>query len=310
MSAEMRRRTLPGTELSVSELSLGTVELGLDYGIPSERTRQPSIEEAERLLHGALDLGINHIDTARIYGESEEIIGATLASRRNEFFLTTKVAVPDNPEATAGEFFDAFAGSVDTSLRLLRTAVVDVLMLHSASLETICRGRAAEALVRLRERGFCRFTGASVYGNAAALAAIQSGAFQCLQVAHSILDRRPESEVFPEAARAGVGIIARSVLLKGALTWRYRDLPDRLDALRRAVASLEAGIDLLPQLAYRYVLSQTPPHSVLVGPSNLAELEEVVGFPDCPRMSDSELSFYRSQPTLSESMLNPACWAI
>ena len=74
--------------MNVSQISLGTVEIGMDYGIASPR---PDEKEAVRLLHRALDLGINFIDTARVYGESEAIIGRAIAERRKEFVLVSKV---------------------------------------------------------------------------------------------------------------------------------------------------------------------------------------------------------------------------
>src|SRR5579872_5720532 len=88
----MRNRILGRTGLAISELSLGTVELGLAYGIaaPGE-TLKPGEQQAAALLHTALDRGINLIDTARAYGESERIIGRVLKSRRREFVLLSKV---------------------------------------------------------------------------------------------------------------------------------------------------------------------------------------------------------------------------
>ena len=89
----MNYRRLGRTGLRVSEIGLGTVELGLDYGVPvaGEHLRPPE-EHAARLLNRALDLGVNFIDTARAYGASEEIIGRALKGRRNEYILASKLA--------------------------------------------------------------------------------------------------------------------------------------------------------------------------------------------------------------------------
>lgn len=89
----MNYRRLGRTNLQVSEISLGTVELGMDYGIPVQgEQRRPSEADAARTLNCALDLGVNLIDTARAYGNSEAIIGRALKSRRNEYILATKIA--------------------------------------------------------------------------------------------------------------------------------------------------------------------------------------------------------------------------
>src|SRR5260370_13235714 len=91
-SPDMQRRILGRTRISASEISLGTVELGIDYGIAAGgEILRPAADEAARLLHRALDLGINLIDTARAYGESEDIIGRALEARRSEFHLVSKV---------------------------------------------------------------------------------------------------------------------------------------------------------------------------------------------------------------------------
>src|SRR5260221_3170689 len=88
----MRTRRLGRTNFAVSEISLGTVEIGMDYGIRTAGDDAcPDPVQATRLLNHALDLGINYIDTARVYGEAEAVIGSALKSRRGEFFLASKV---------------------------------------------------------------------------------------------------------------------------------------------------------------------------------------------------------------------------
>ena len=167
----MKRRKLGRTGLEISGIGLGTVELGLDYHLPGTRGERPSAREAERILYGALDCGINFIDTARGYGTSEEVIGAVLADRRKEYVLASKVNAADVLE------------SIGESLRALRTDWIDVMFLHQASLDVLRRGEAVEGLVRAREAGMIRYMGASTYGPDEAFAAIADGRFDCLQIA-------------------------------------------------------------------------------------------------------------------------------
>jgi len=307
----MRFRTLGKTGLRVSEISLGTVEIGIDYGLSANGpAARPSEAEAFLLLHRALNLGINFIDTARAYGDSEAIIGRSLKERRTDFVVCSKVQVqPIQPfDALRRNMID----SVETSLRLLSTDFVDIMMIHSASAEVVACEEITTVLGELRNQGRLRWIGVSVYSEGAALAAIHSGRYDCVQVAYNALDRGVESSVLGEAERANVGIVARSVLLKGVLTDRYRYLPHHLDALQTAARELEqvaseAGVSL-PELAYRYVLSRPVPHSALVGASNLEELESAVRFVDAGPLPSEAIARIRKVKVSNEELLNPSKW--
>ena len=336
----MRFRTLGRTELPVSEISLGTVEIGMDYGIQENGTAQkPDEREAVLLLNRALDLGVNLIDTARAYGQSEEIIGRALMGRRREYFLCSKVL------AKRGTVKQDVVDSLEQSLRLLKTDVIDIYMIHSATLDVIEDGGVADILNELRESGKFRFTGASIYGEDAALAAIASGsfeghaqdgrgikhpaegasefpsslaarsralcAFDCLQIAHSALDRRPEARVLAAAQQANIGLMARSVLLKGVLTPRYHHLPETLSPLKDAARKLESLCDMpLPELAYRYVLSRAQPHTALVGASGIHELEAAVLFAEKGPLPEDLIAKVQAVQLADETLLNPATWPV
>jgi aryl-alcohol dehydrogenase-like predicted oxidoreductase len=308
----MRFRTLGRTGLSVSEISLGTVEIGMDYGIAKNGTaHRPDEDQAALLLHRALDLGVNLIDTARAYGQSEEIIGRVLSSRRKEFMVCSKVLARQHEELSPTERRRHVIESLDNSLRLLRTDVIDIFMIHSAAFDVIQDGEMADILNDLRSSGKFRWTGASVYGDDSALAAIASGSFDCLQIAYSALDRRPEVGVLRAAEQADIGLIARSVLLKGALTPRYRDLPEALNELKSAVLTTVSLSDLaLPELAYRYVLTGSLPHTALVGASSVGELESAVHYSENGPLPADLIERVRSINITDETLLNPGTWQV
>jgi len=284
----MTRRLLGRTGLMVSPISLGTVELGLDYGLPGSNSR-PTPAEAERLIHYALDRGINHLDTARAYGDSEALIGQALGHRRHQVILTTKVAV--NPLT--------FTESLETSLRLLRTDYVDILMLHATPEDSLTNPAIIDPLLTLQAKGYFHHLGASIYGPFAAHTALESGLFSCLQIAYSPLDRRLET-LFPQADR--IGLIARSVLLKGALTHRYRDLPPTYSELQSAIAPLNLLGLPLPELAYRYVLN-SPIATALAGTAHLAELDQILRYAEL-----EPLPFHLPPTHLPDHWLNPGLW--
>ena len=289
----------------VSRIGLGTVALGLDYGIPTPGSRlRPEPRDAARLLQSALDMGVSLIDTAPSYGESEELIGTAIGHRRHEFVLATKVT----PSAREP---DRIRKSVHASLRALRTDVLDLVQLHCSPTDKEPDVPTTEALLELKRCGQIRYLGASVYG-AAGDVAMASGHFDCLQVAYSALDRRIEAELLPYAEQKGIGILARSVLLKGALTDRVHVLPDELEPLRKAVKELErlAGgeVECLPELAYRFALSNSAIDSVLAGVTSIHELEQALVWAARGALSHELLNAIRATSSLSEQLLTPAFW--
>jgi len=235
----MNTRRLGRTGLRVSEIGLGTVELGLDYGVQvaGEHLRPPE-EDAARLLNRALDLGVNFIDTARAYGVSEEVMGRALKSRRREYILATKLAAIPEAGQSDRELADQVKTSIETSLRALQTDVIDLLQTHHTPVEVVKAGRVAEAMKEAQAAGHVRFIGASTYGEPAALAVLEDGRFDTLQIAYSALDRTLEDQVLPLAQQKDIGIVVRSVLLRGVLTRRYTLIPPALDDLKAATGQL------------------------------------------------------------------------
>lgn len=275
----MQHRRLGNTDLYASEIALGTVELGLNYGIAADgRHRKPEEVDAVRLLNEAVDMGVNLIDTARAYGDSEEIIGKALMHRRSEVLLATKISPLTGDDLQGPNLHSRVQDSLETSLRMLQTEYVDLLMIHSVTTETIGSCDAlVEMLQQFRQKGYARYVGASVYGTAAEETLLCSG-LQCLQIAYSALDRRSETITLPTAMRRGVGIVLRSVLLRGAITPLYRSLPASLAPLAEAVVQLEGLADAagmsLPELAFRYVLSADA--VALCGTSRITELQTAI----------------------------------
>lgn len=299
----MRRKRWGRTNLEVSELSLGTVELGLDYGIGHGEHR-PSEREAGELLHFALDRGINLIDTARAYGDAERVIGQALKDRRGEYVLVSKaLPMPEEPSKVRSQ--------VEESLTQLQTDRVDVMMVHCRANQTLPDDGTLEVLELLRQQGKILFLGASVYGPEAAIAAVNCGWFDCIQVGYSALDRRIETGALALAAVKDIGVLARSVLLKGALSERYLLLPEALDSLKRSIAQLAAiagSVSRLPELAYRYVFSRPVPQSALIGTACRNEIEECIRYLERGPLSPDEIQAVQQVQVEEERWLNPGNW--
>lgn len=301
------------TGLYVSEIALGTVKLGMRYGIPMDEADAPPDEfAAASLLNDALDAGVNMIDTARTYGKSEGVIGRALKTRRSEFILASKVVSGYGENLTSAEIQERVRKSVYASLYELQTDVVDLMQIHCSPQENNVSESVIEELLRLRRGGSIRFIGASVYGDEAALQAIRGGVCDCVQVPYSVLDRSPESAVLPAAQKKGIGILIRSVLLKGALTPRYTFLPDEMAPLKSAVQRIERqfvkrGCDLV-EGAYRYVLDHPAISSALVGASNITELRQAIAVADAEPLPATLRESLQQINIAERRWLNPGLW--
>lgn len=207
----MEHRPLGATGVAVPLLGLGAGALG--SGDLAE-------EEVSRLLHGALDLGISLIDTAPSYGASEDRIGRHLAGRREEVVLSTKVGygVPGVPDWTG----EAIVAGVDLALRRLRTDRIDIVHLHSCPLDVLRRDDVLDGVRRIGGSGKVRV--AAYSGEEEALDfAIRCGLFGSVQTSVNACDQRALRRALPEAAKRGIGVIAKRVLANAP--WRGQPPP-------------------------------------------------------------------------------------
>jgi aryl-alcohol dehydrogenase-like predicted oxidoreductase len=302
-------RPLGKSGLSVSTLALGTVSLGVDYGIEAPGSfGRPDENEAARLLLRAADAGINLFDTAPAYGASESLLGKTL-SGKTECLFATKVSVPENDARVRPLIHE----SLEKSLRHLRRETLDIVQIHNATVPMLARGEAVEALLAAKRQGKIRLLGASVYTEEEALAVILCGVFDVLQVAYNLLDQRMARRVFPAAAGAGIALILRSAFLKGALTEKARWLPEELSDLKSAVEELKQSSggswEGLTALALRFCLSAPEAASVLVGARTVAELEQALKIADEGPVAREAL-FRSSQRSFNDGWLNPSNWNV
>jgi aryl-alcohol dehydrogenase-like predicted oxidoreductase len=198
--------------MAVSVLGFGGSEIG--YQAVSART-------VARLLGSALDSGLNVIDTAECYDESETLIARAIGSRRRDYYLFTKCG---HAGGWAREDWRpaALARSIERSLRRLGTDYLDLIQLHSCSLAELRRGDAIAALERAREQGHARYIGYSGDGDAARYA-VECGRFDTLQTSVSIADQEAIELTLPLAQRREMGVIAKRPLANVA--WRYARKP-------------------------------------------------------------------------------------
>lgn len=315
----MDYRRLGRTGLTVSALALGTVELGIEYGIPLPgEGGRPSDSDGIRIVHASLDGGITYIDTARAYGESERVLGLALADRRDRVVLATKAHSQrsDGTTPVGDELARLLLAQLDESLGQLGTDWVDIWQIHNVDGALLAQAETVAGVFdSARRAGKIRWSGGSFYGARLPLAALQTDIFDLFQVTYSVLDQRLADHFFAVAQARDVGVVVRSVLLKGALTERAEHLPAHLQPLiersRRFRGSVTgAGIGCSPaQAAVAFALANPAIHSVLVGVRRLAEVTDALqaaqlGLP--PQLLD-ELRGLRLD---DEELLNPGTWGI
>jgi aryl-alcohol dehydrogenase-like predicted oxidoreductase len=285
----MERRRLGRTDMLVSVLGFGGSEIG--YQRASGRT-------VARLLGSALDAGLNVIDTAECYEESEELIGKAVSGRRAECYLLTKCGhVRGYGDADWRPA--SLLKSIERSLRRLATDRLDLIQLHSCSLEQLKKGDVIAALERARERGWARFIGYSGDGEAARYA-IECGRFDTLQTSVSIADQEALTLTLPLARERGLGVIAKRPIANAA--WRYARKPaepyyqpywTRLRALdypflRGAAASAVST-------ALRFTLSAPGVHTAIVGTTKPDRWKENAALLDAGPLSPGETERIRAR---------------
>lgn len=268
----MEQRRLGRTDLVAGVLGFGGSEIG--YQGASHRT-------VAQLLGRALDAGLNVIDTAECYADSEALIGRAIAARRADVYLFTKCGHagrwgrPDWRPA-------ALLASIERSLRRLRTDHVDLVQLHSCSLAVLERGDAILALEQARRRGWARHIGYSGDG-AAARYAVECGRFDTVQTSVSIADQEAIDLTLPPARRREMGVIAKRPLANAA--WRYARRPSEpyYQTYWSRLRALDYDFlrsDDAAATALRFTLSVPGVHTAIVGttrpdrwPHNAASLQ-------------------------------------
>jgi aryl-alcohol dehydrogenase-like predicted oxidoreductase len=292
----VKYRTLGRTGIQVSPYALGAMMFGAAIGNPDH-------DESVRIIHKALDAGINFIDTAERYsdGESEEVVGKALAGRRDRVVVATKVRsfdMPDGDDPNSGGNSRRFIMSaVEGSLRRLRTDYIDLFQIHRPDPRTDIE-ETLSALTDLVRSGKVRAIGSSAMPASdiveAQWAARQRGLerFHTEQPNYSILDRGIESEVLPVAQRHGMGTLVWSPLAKGMLTGRVRkgqetDLrraarftsihdEQRLDAVERLIPLAEKAGLRLTHLAMAFAIAHPGVTSAILGPRTMEQFDDLI----------------------------------
>ena len=312
MVTTMEYREITRADLRVSRITLGTVELGMEYGIGAPgKVNRPQTAEAEAIIRTAMENGINLFDTAPAYGESEAFVGIALRKAGNtDVHIATKVG-PFGDNAISA---DTVRQSLERSLRNLNRERLDLVQIHNATARQLFDSPLMDILVQARDQGKIGAIGASVYGEEAALASLTHPDIATLQIAYNLLDQRMAERVLPVAKERGIAVLGRSVLLKGVLTGRRQHLPAHLDKLRgfaETAADWAKGHALtLPEAALRFCLADDALSSVLIGISSLQELNTALEMAGKGPLQTDQCAEACKLAVSDETLIDPRFWGI
>lgn len=289
----MKRNTLGMSDLSVSEIGFGCMSIGTEENA------------ASLLLHEALDLGINLLDTADLYdsGRNEELVGKAIKGRRSEVVLATKVGnrrVPGQ-EGLAWDASKAYIlSAVKDSLRRLGTDYIDLYQLHGGTLDDPIDD-TIEAFEQLKREGVIRYYGISSIRPNVIREYVSRSNIVSVMSQYSILDRRPEEDVLPLLRSKGISVLARGPVASGMLadsgdgklSKGYLGYGE--EELRRFRAGLRSAVDRpLAEAALRYPLAAAAVGCVIAGASTPEQLRANVAAIAQAPLSAQELAGIRS----------------
>jgi len=263
----MDKRDFGKTGLKVTPVGFGAAELGNSIDDP---------DQATKLLHAVLDAGINVLDTAHCYHDSEVKIGNAIADRREEYVLVTKCG-HNRGELEAEEWSaDIVTESVERSLKRLKTDHLDVVLLHSCDKKKLADGHMLQALQKLKDAGKTRTIGYSGDGRDAE-EAVEMDLFDVLETSVNVVDQQGIDRYLPIAEGRGLGVLAKRPIANGC--WRGEEafegfyseyVQPYLDRMKEmGLSPGKVGFDgEWAEMALRFTLFQIGVSTAIVGSTN------------------------------------------
>jgi aryl-alcohol dehydrogenase-like predicted oxidoreductase len=312
LQQSIKKQPFGATGMDVGMLGFGGAEIGFEGA--SDHT-------VDALLGTALEVGINVIDTAAMYADSEEKIGRALRGRRDKFLLFTKCGRFLQPRLNPTGFFlrsywklrhaigfadrlesldwhpRALEWNIEQSLRRLKTDCIDLIQLHSCSAETLRHGEVIEVLLRVRKAGKARHIGYSGDGEAARYA-IECGYFEALQISINVADQEPLDLNLPLAVKHGIGVIAKRPIANGL--WGSSQRPDSPASQTYWDRLQELQYDFLRgerafETALRFTLSVPGVHTAIEGTTSEAHLKRNIESASAGCLTQDEFDVIRAR---------------
>ena len=298
--------------LNMSIFSLGTVQLGVDYGVVG-KTEKPSEEYAHRILSAAMENGVNMLDTANNYGDSDRVIGSWLKTLKGEKpIIVTKIGPFDHSSEEA--LRADIRTQAEKCLETLGVDVVDIMMAHNYSDYEKAPEVIKEEFARIKEKGIARLTAISVYSDNDYHDIARAG-FDAVQIPLNIFDQERILDGGIKAmADAGMAIFTRSVFLQGLVFMDPEKLLPNMSFLKDTLVkfrSLAKELDMAPEvLAVSYVLSVEGVSSVVLGCQTPEQIKANADMVDKARhLTDEEMKkITEAFKDIDRKIIDPRCW--
>jgi aryl-alcohol dehydrogenase-like predicted oxidoreductase len=307
----MKYRRLGKTGFEVSEVSLGTWQIGASWGTITEK-------DSIQLLHTAIDNGINFFDTADVYGDgrSERLIAQVLGERTDKVYVATKAGRRLEPHVADGYNEANLTAFVERSLTNLKRETLDIVQLHCPPTDVYYRPEVFEALDALKKAGKILHYGVSVERIEEAIKATEFPGVATIQIIFNIFRQRPKELFFPLAQKRDVGILVRLPLASGLLggkitketqfaaddhrsynrngekfdrgeTFSGVDLGVALDAVEKVREQLPPGVSMA-NFALRWILEHPEVSCVIPGARNSEQVLDNVKGAEAPAMTSNQ----------------------
>lgn len=286
----MIKNRLGQSQYLVSKIALGTVQFGLNYGFNKKKSQY----EVDEILDCATHNGLNLIDTAREYGDSEEKIGSYIARHKNDFIIATKLKKITKKEVKDNLLKDEILRSVDSSLENLNLTSLDILQLHQADDYLVHKDMLWNTIYDLKNKNILNSFGVSVYDTKEALALIckYGDLIDFFQVPYNIFDRRFE-KLEALLTKNSISLLSRSTFLKGIIPCALSELPPELAEIKPYKKQLQEQafkLDMsVSELAMLFVYCSEHIQSMLVGvnsPEELVHNINTISKYDCSALRD------------------------
>ena len=296
-----------------TKLGLGTVQLGLPYGIANQ-TGKPNKQEAFEILARAANAGITCFDTASAYGDSEALIGEFLAEGgfKGRFEISTKIKSVEASDKD--DLREQMEREAEQSLKRLGLRTLDYLLLHNSGDLRRYGSDIAAVGQELVENGLIRQFGVSVYSPEDVELCLSYDSISVIQIPFNILDDRLiERSLLPRLREKGVTVHARSAYLQGLILMDSKELPGHLIQAQPYLARLEAECEKRglskKQLAFCYVRDNPNIDNFFIGCETLEQLNETIELNKLPELPQEELhelgGLFKDIP---ENILDPSQW--